>query len=180
MKYLQRYLIHAGLCLLLVCSANGASAQVVVSLSAPSTDVGPTLRFTVSLSSRLMGDDFLTAQILFDNITSNDGSARLLTDFMVSSRTCMTTEAQFGRFPQISLDPLGYQFCIDAGEKDLTIELKLDNSLNTTRTVMVSIFVGGVAGGVGLARDPDRSTLNFIVHPPVRVHSKVFLEGPLQ
>ena len=182
MKYLQRYLIYAGLCLLLVCSANGASAQVVASLTAPSMDVGPTLRFNFELSRPLRGNEFLSTQIVFNNITADDGSARLLTDYTVSRESCVLTERNFGRFERFITNPLGHVICIDAGEQRLTIELKLDNSLNTTRTIMVSMFlVGGlnsIAGGI--EQDPDRSTLNFIVHPPVRVRSKVFLEGPLQ
>ena len=52
MKYLQRALLHIGLCLLLVCSANGAFAQddQVIGLTAPSTN-NSIIRFTINVPS---------------------------------------------------------------------------------------------------------------------------------
>ena len=67
MKYLQRYLIYAGLCLLLVCSANVSSAQseqVELSLrkvSTTQTSAGRIIEFKISLSHELTGSEVLGA-----------------------------------------------------------------------------------------------------------------------
>ena len=171
MKYLRRYLYYAGLCLLLVCSANVASAQIVVGLSAPSLNVGPTIQFNVNLSDRLMSNQSVLSQIVFENVSPSEISVRLLTDYTTGDR-CPN-----GPFRTAAGNPLQYLLCMDAGEQDVTIQLKLDNSLTTTRTITIFIVP---TQNVGIRTDTGRSVLNFIVHPPVRLRSKVFLEGPLQ
>ena len=80
MKHLRRYLIYAGLCLLLVCSANVASAQseqLVISLESGSTTqnlVSRKIDFSVNLSRELTGSEALGIQIVFENVSSNEGS----------------------------------------------------------------------------------------------------------
>ena len=74
MKYLRRYLCYAGLFLLLVCSANVASAQVMVgieSVSTTQTSAGRIIEFKISLSRELTGSEVLGAQIVFGNVLSS-------------------------------------------------------------------------------------------------------------
>ena len=96
MEYLRRYLLHAGLCLLLVCSANVASAQseqIVASLEAVSTTQTPISRnvdFTISLSRPLTGNEILLPQIVFSDVLESEiKRVSLLTDYTVTSSGCV-------------------------------------------------------------------------------------------
>ena len=188
MKYLQRYLIYAGLCLLLVCSANVASAQseqLVVSLESGSTTqnlVSRKIDFSVNLSRELTGSEALGIQIVFENVSSNEGSVRLLTDYTFSNPNLCPA----GSFRRFSTDPIIHILCIDADEQDVAMRLEFNNSFNTRKTITISIFLAvgqtTITNAEGAELDPNNSVLSFTVTPPptIFIRTKVFLEGSLQ
>ena len=82
MKYLQRALLHIGLCLLLVCSANGAFAQddQVIGLTAPSRN-GAMIKFTINLPSIIEFAALANVQIQIDGISISEiGSLSAMVD----------------------------------------------------------------------------------------------------
>jgi len=96
MKYLQRPSLHIGLCLLLVCSVNVASAQFVVNLSEPQTN-GLTIRFDVNFGGSVTGDQRIIAQIRIDDIDLED-----IRSFMpLSNQECKN----FNNFIRVSDTP---------------------------------------------------------------------------
>ncbi len=179
MKYLRRYLIHAGFCILLVCSANGVSAQVVVSITTQ-TEVGRVIDFNLNLSRQLMTSEVLGLQFQFKNVSYSEATATVVTRYTVSSQTCMNSEMSPGRFPRIGLNPLAHDLCIDGGvnKQDLALKLILSNSFDTRKTITISIRIlndRNINGGAELGN----SVLSY-PGTAIFVRSKVFLEGPLQ
>ena len=174
MKYLRRYLIHAGLCLLLICSADVASAQmpVVYGLSAPRTNVGPIIRFNVDLSRQLKGNEAISCSADLSNVNLSEVVGASLVD----PHSISTCPILFNP----SIPALTYNVCMDAGEQGAAIRLELNNPSNTTKTIAIEIACAGVNIAAGVRRDPSRSVRNFTVGPAIFIRSKVFLEGPLQ
>ena len=176
MKYLRRYLLHAGVCLLLVCSANVASAQLVgrlESVSTTQTSVSRTIDFNFNLSSQLTGDEILGAQIAFSNVLESEiERVSILTNYTISNNVCGVRDEY--NFPLLSL-------CMDAGEQNVTLRLVLNSSFDRRKTIIISL--GGLFSLRGITenieRDPDNSVLRY-PGPAVFMRIKVFLEGPLQ
>ena len=174
MKYLRRYLIHAGLCLLLVCSANVTSAQVIASLEKGSITDTPTTRtitFNINLSEQLMGDEAALVQIGLGNVLEGEVGS-------VSPENYMVTGCS--RF--LSAFPI-YNLCMDDGEQNVTLQLILNNSFDRRKTITVSLvgfsFFLSRPIAEGVRRDPNKSVLRY-PGTAIFIRSKVFLEGPLQ
>ena len=189
MKYLRYYLIRAGLCLLLVCSANVASAQMdgndeplvasleMVSIST-NTSVGlATIDFKVNLTRLLTDGEFLIYPIVFLGVPSDGGE---LMDPPNHEARCGV------------LRPLGessrdgtllYFICIDGGEQNVRLRLTLDNSFDRRKTITITLLgnfdrtLTNVLEGV--QRDPSNFALSY-PGTAIFLRSKVFLEGPLQ
>ena len=183
MKYLRRYLLHAGLCLLLVCSANVASAQseqIVVSLEAVSTTqtlVSRTIDFTVSLSRPLTGNEVLFSQIApsFNVLKGEIESVSLLTDYTVTSRNCLL----FGRL-HINSGTTARNLCMDVGEQNATLRLVLNSSFDRRKTITLTLFINNFLNITPAPQtDPDASVLRY-PGPAIFMRIKVFLEGALQ
>ena len=175
MKYLRRYLIYAGLCLLLVCSANVASAQVVVgleSVSTTQTSAGRIIEFKISLSRPLTGNERVFSNIQIDNVLSSQIlRSGTVIDYMRS--TCTISPFSFA-----SSNPLTFLSCLDAGGQDTTIRLELNNSFDTRKTIIISITTA-IGGDVDAREDPNNSVLRY-PGTAVFIRTKVFLEGALQ
>ncbi len=116
MKYLRRYLIHAGLCLLLVCSANVASAQVFVGLGdveTTRTSMGRIIDFNVKLSRQLTVSEVLVTQIQSLDVSPSEGS---LAD--ESNYTPPLTNCSLGRFLDFSSSAgISYRLCMDSDDQ---------------------------------------------------------------
>ena len=163
----------------LICSANVASAQVVVGIenvSTTQTSAGRIIDFNFNLSRELTGSEFLNTQIAFENVSPSEGSARLLTDYTVSRSNC-----RFGRFQNVGIRFIVHQVCMDAGEKDVALQLELNNSFDTRKTILISVFLSGGVATIteGVEIDPNKSVFRF-PGTAVFVRIKVFLEGALQ
>ena len=176
MKYLRRYLIRAGLCLLLVCSADGASAQVLVGLGdveTTRTSMGRTIiDFNVNLSRRLMDSEVLVIEILSFDIDSR-GSITVETDYA-------PTNCSIDRITRLRDDTVWYRICMDAGdEQDLPIRLALGSSSDTLKTIEIAFSISNSRSTVSAQRDSDNDILS-IPSTAIFIRSKVFLEGPLQ
>ena len=175
MKYLRHYLIHAGLCILLVCSANAASAQVMVGLgdvSTTRTSMGLTIiDFNVELDRRLMDSEVLVIQIANFDIDSR-GSITVPTMYM-------PTNCSAGRLTRLRDDAVWYRICMDAGdEQDVPIRLALGSSSDTLKTIEISVGIDN-SSTVSAQLVPGNNVLS-IPGTAIFVRSKVFLEGPLQ
>ena len=187
MKYLRYYLIRAGLCLLLFCSANGASAQMdgndeplvasleMVSIST-NTSVGlATIDFKVNLTRLLTGSEFLIYPIVFLGVPSDGGELNA------------NHEARCGVLRPLSKNSrdgtLLYFICVDNGEKDVTLSLTLNSLFDRRKTITITLLgnfdrtLTNVPEGV--QRDPSNFALSY-PGTAIFLRSKVFLEGPLQ
>ncbi len=174
MKYLRHYLIHAGLCLLLVCSANVTSAQVIASLEKGSITDTPTTRtitFNINLSEQLKVNEAAFVQIRLDNVLEGEIASASAESYMVTG--CVRFSFSFPR----------YNLCMDDGEKNVTLQLILNNSFDRRKTITVSLETFSPFGNRPIAEGVRRDPINSVLRYPgtaIFIRSKVFLEGPLQ
>ena len=162
MRYCQRALLRISFCLLLVCSANVASAQTA-SLSAPQTD-GLTIRFTINLPSAL-DSTIATAFIQIDGISLSD-----IRSVSSNNNGCNPSVIKFQD------DPLQYLICA-RNTLSQGVELTL-NEPNRPTTMTVTLF--SISENYMSSVDANNNTLNFTVNPTsIRIRIRVFLEGPL-
>ena len=110
MKYLRHYLIHTGLCLLLVCSANVAFAQVTYGLSTSTTEtsVDRIVDFSVKLNRPLMDSEVLFTFITFFNVSPDEVTTpTIMSNYMVNPSSCpngplvLATSPPFPRIPTL-------------------------------------------------------------------------------
>ena len=139
MKYLGGYLYYAVLCLLLVCSANVASAQVVPSLervSTTETSVSRTIEFKVSLSRQLMNNESRELRVSLGNVLRSE----------IMSATLLTSpnliNCRLNRFTANTMGVPQYNLCIGAGERDVTLQLVLNSSFDRRKTITIFLLPG--------------------------------------
>ena len=165
MRYCQRALLRISFCLLLVCSANVASAQTA-SLSAPQTD-GLTIRFTINLPSAL-DSTIATAFIQIDGISLSD-----IRSVSSNNNGCNPSVIKFQD------DPLQYLICA-RNTLSQGVELTLNEP---NRPTTMTVTLRSISENYMSSVDTNNNTLPFTVNPinpRIRIRSKVFLEGPLQ
>ena len=169
-SYCQRALLRIGFCLLLVCSANVASAQATISLSTPQTD-GLIIRFAINYGGSLTGNQRVVPVISVSGISFSEiRRFRSLPNYQCTGLNGVT---HFGG------DSTNYLVCMGGA---ITLELKVKNpdaSKNITISI-TSVTTQNFSGSTTI--DQPLSTLNFTVNPVevIRIRSKVFLEGALQ
>ena len=170
MKYLRYYLIRAGLCLLLFCSANGASAQIMVSLEMVSTTTF-TINFSISLSERITGSNFVDYPIVFFGVPQTEGRLDPVGYTACGQGNPLTRSNFEGN--------LSYNVCIDANsgidadsENNITLRL---SSFDRRRTIRIELMDADDR----FQRDPNNFALSY-PGTAIFLRSKVFLEGPLQ
>ncbi len=169
MKYFRYYLIRAGLCLLFICSANGASAQVMASLGMVSTTTF-TINFSISLSEQITGSNFADYPIVFFGVSLAEGNILDAPGYTACGQTNPLTRTNLR-------GQLTYRVCIDAAasENDITLRLTLNRPFDRRQTIRIELFDADDR----FQRDPN----NFALLYPgtaIFIRSKVFLEGPLQ
>ncbi len=167
-KYLKRTSLHIGLCLLLTCFANVASAQSFELNLANLQQNGLTIRFDVTFGSTLTGVQRIVPLISINGINDDDD----IRSFEPLSNLQCSTDFFNVRRTGTRL----YQFCLGEGTR-ATLELKLKNP-NTTKNIVISI--AGISSE-NLSSPPSRGIGIFLrptVNPAIRVRSKVFLEDP--
>ena len=163
-RYCQRALLRISFCLLLVCSANVASAQTA-SLSGAETD-GLTIRFTINLPSAL--DNLVAnAHIQIDGISLSD----------ISSVSSNNGGCGPDVIPLETGDDTSLQYLI-CTRNTLSQEVELTlNEPNRPTTGTVTLL--DIASRYMSSVDTNNNTFNFTVNPLIRIRVKVFLEGPL-
>ena len=173
-KYLKRTSLHIGLCLLLTCFANVASAQFEFNLVNLQQN-GLTIRFDVTFGTTVTGVQRVLPTIQINNINSED-----IESFMAQTNYQCESFTNFRIFPSRK-NTVIYQFCMGEGTRE-TLELKLNNPDMRKNITITS------GGGISMENLPPGSTFEFgirnilrlTVNPVVLIRSKVFLEGPLQ
>ena len=160
-RYCQRALLRISFCLLLVCSANVASAQTA-SLSGAETD-GLTISFTINLPSILSGTAF--SELHIDGVGSKD----IRRDSAMGASGCNAS------IRSIQDDPLIYLICT-SNTRSVRVELTLNEP---NRPTTMTVTLDSISSNYMSSVDMNNNTLNFTVNPLIRLRVKVFLEGPL-
>ena len=144
----------------------------MVSISTTTLGIA-TIDFKVNLTRLLTGSEFVVYQIVFFGVPSRRGSL-----------SPPNYDARCGVSPPLGISAfqglLAYLVCIDAGEKDVTLRLTLDDSFDRRKTITITLlgfFDNNLSEGI--ERNLDKSALSY-PGTAIFIRSKVFLEGPLQ
>ena len=169
MKYCQHTLLRMVLCLLLVCSANVASAQTFAPTLVDPQVNGLTVRFALNFGRSVTGNQRLLPRIRITGINSDE-----ITSFMpLSSFQC----SGFNNIVQNIPNPPEYIICMGGGTRG-TLELKVKNP-DAAKNIAIQLRSVN-AENISESVLDNFNTLNVTVNPTIFIRIKAFLEGALQ
>ena len=179
-KCLKRTSLHIGLCLLLTCFANVASAQSFELNLANLQQNGLTIRFDVTFGSTLTGVQRITPLIEVEGNDVNIRSFMLLSNLQCTNFNNDNNDNSVRELPSTTNAKL-YQVCLGEGTR-ATLELKVQNP-DMPRNITIRFSGSNSSQNLprgSTVRQGPFSTLMPTVDPAILIRSKVFLEGPLQ